>query len=112
MLKNLILKAINLLQDVVRDTMKEIRPDGTTKWSYLRVTGFLWFWIVLIPYTFYTVSHGRPIDDNVLYLTGLFFLGVVGGKGIEGAKDVFNNYVTQKATSLSVNIGGKDEDRK
>ena len=84
-------KLLTFLWQVAIDTLKEKQSDGELKWSWLRICGFIWFWVAdigsLIMYFFKSV----PISPELSILTGVILLGVVGGKATNIINSVVSN---------------------
>jgi len=71
---------MDILKSILEDTMKETQSDGTRKWSWFRIAGLLWFWIACIPTILLWWINGLVISDGFIYLTGIIYLNVLGGK--------------------------------
>lgn len=71
-----------MIGKILENCMKETQSDGTRKFSWFRIGGIIWFWIVCIPAAYLSFFHGYVIQDGLVYLTGIIILGVVGGKAV------------------------------
>lgn len=77
-------KAFSVFVQMHRDCLREKQADGNTKWSWFRISGYLWFWIAdvgsLAAYWWKGIAPFPMLGE----LTGIILLGVVGGKAVNG----------------------------
>lgn len=73
---------MSLVGEIITDTLKETQADFSRKWSNFRIMGFIWFWLACIPAAYLHLIKGVIIGDGFCVLTGIFILGIVGGKAV------------------------------
>jgi hypothetical protein len=86
---------MNLLIEIVNDTMKETQQDGSRKWSFLRISAFIWFWLGMIPSVYVYFFKNIPISPEIAMISGVFFLGVVGGKTVSTAGPIVQQFINK-----------------
>ena len=84
-------KMIEFIATVIDDTMKEDK-DGQRRWSFLRLTAFVWVVVGLLPSAILYYLKGLAISSEISIITGVVLLGLPVGK----AGTTLQNYVTTK----------------
>lgn len=86
---------MKLLLEIINDTMREVQTDGGRKWSFLRISAFVWFWLGLIPSVYVYFIKNIPISPEIAMISGVFFLGVVGGKTVSTAAPIVQQFINK-----------------